>query len=428
MQNNCPNCFFPISKDDKVCPNCGLKLPQNTPPPPKDLPPPPPPIKAKKEFSDVKSHNIPSPPKDPPHVKKEAPYPYDYEETELRSKLKPTLIFIFMFFAVLTVAAIFFSNKYFKKPPQTPLIEDKPRIVPEGYSFIPEGISRIGSTRPIFDDEKPTFRVKIDSFFMKTTPVTNRDFAVFVQETGYTTDAERDTTLGFYTDTTGYQHDGGTWRNPQGPDGPSALDSIPDHPVTQVTWFDAARYCNWLSTREGLEVQYDTLTWQCLYTNGYRLPTEFEFEYASQGGSVVSYPWGDGSPGIEKVEAKANHAGYSTVGEYIQDMEGGDFKAVFSHMAKDGYMRTSPVTAFSSNNFGLYDMAGNVWQWCSNYYSDYPPVGSNYNPRGSESGEFRSMRGGSFGHDFRYLRCSARGKNIPMMAIELIGFRTMRSF
>lgn len=423
MQKNCPNCFFPVNEKDVKCPNCGYKLLKDVPPPPDDFPPPPP---AKKEPEKIPPVTVEKTPEKqiPPPSKTDYP---EYDEEEKKSKLPKILLSIFFILVILAILAIVFSNKFFKKPPQI-ITEEIFRSLPEGYSFIPEGICRIGSTRPIFDDEKPTFRVKIDSFLMKTTPVTNAEFYSFVRETGYITDAEKDTTIGFYTDTTGYQHDGGNWQRPRGPEGPDAPTDIPDHPVTQVTWFDAARYCNWLSSKEGLDIQYDTVTWQCRYTNGYRLPTEYEFEYAAQGGTIAAYPWGDESPGIEKSEAKANHAGYSTIGEYIQDMEKGDFASVFSHMARDGFMHTSPVKNFAPNNFGLFDMAGNIWQWCSNFYSDYPPAGSNYNPRGPESGEYRSMRGGSFGHDFRYLRCSSRGKNIPMMAIELIGFRTVRSF
>lgn len=421
MNKNCPNCFFPTSEKDLKCPNCGFKLVKDPPPPPDDLPPPPPmseePPKLKKE--------IPAPPMPEPKPPKEK-FDYYDEEGKKSNTFKIFLSIVIILF-IIAVGTVVLSNKFMKKTPVVTVTEPS-RELPQGYSFIPEGICRIGSTRPIFDDEKPTFRIKIDSFLMKTTPVTNEEFSIFVKETGYVTDAEKDSTIGFYTDTTGFQHDGGTWLRPRGPEGPDALAELPDHPVVQITWFDAARYCNWLSLKEGFEIQYDTVSWQCIYTDGFRLPTEYEFEYAAQGGNIGAYPWGDESPGIEKGQAKANHAGYSTVGEYIQDMEKGDFTSVFSHMAKDGFSHTSPVRSFPPNNFGLFDMAGNVWQWCSNYYSGYPPAGSNYNPRGPETGEYKSMRGGSFGHDFRYLRCSARGKNTPFMAIELIGFRTVRSF
>ncbi|MGC9367560.1 MAG: SUMF1/EgtB/PvdO family nonheme iron enzyme [bacterium] len=294
-----------------------------------------------------------------------------------------------------------------------------------GLVLVPGGIYRIGSYKAVFNDEVPNFKVELDSFYMKQTPVTNYEFSKFINETGYLTYAERDSSIGFWTDSTGYQHDGANWRHPRGMDGPDAVFDLPLHPVVQVTWYDAAIFCNWLSEKENLELQYDTITWECKFTNGYRLPTEFEWEAAAQGLRRSTYPWGENSPKATADSAQANHAGYLRVGEFIEDQQAMNFSSIMEHMRLDGYQFTSPVDAFPPNDLGLYDMAGNVWEWCQNYYDLYPPE-TYTNPRGFEDSEYKAMRGGSYGHDYRYLRRSARGKNVPYTAVELIGFRVMR--
>ncbi len=345
---------------------------------------------------------------------------------EGKTKVKKTIIFLSILLSIilLIIAGFLFGPRIIEELTTEHVVINE-IDVPSGMVLIPGGIYRIGSYKAVFNDEVPNFKVDVDSFFMKITPVTVSEFAVFINQTGYITRAEMDSTIGFWTDTTGYQHDGGFWKYPRGKEGPEALKELSDHPVTQITWFDAAVYCNWMSVKEGLEEQYDTLTWTCSYTEGYRLPTEFEWECAAKGLSMSTYPWGEMSPKADTANALANHAGYERVGDYMEDQLSGDFSKIFDHMVLDGYAFTSPVNAFPPNSFGLHDMAGNVWEWCNNYYELYHPETFD-NPKGPEIGEYRTMRGGSFGHDYRYLRCASRGKNVSGTAVEVIGFRVMR--
>lgn len=348
----------------------------------------------------------------------------DYLENKQNPARKILIFGVILVFIILLIAAFVFvpriKDKFFPSSP-----DQSSAYEPPGLVLVPGGIYRVGSYKAVFNDEVPNFKVELDSFYMKETPVTNYEFGKFINETGYLTYAERDSSIGFWTDSTGYQHDGANWRHPRGMEGPDAVFDLPLHPVVQVTWFDAAVFCNWLSEKEGLELQYDTITWECKFTDGYRLPTEFEWEAAAQGLRRSTYPWGEESPKATEDSAQANHAGYLRVGDFIEDQQAMNFSSIMNHMRLDGYQFTSPVDAFPPNDLGLYDMAGNVWEWCQNNYDLYPPE-TYTNPRGFEDGEYKSMRGGSYGHDYRYLRRSARGKNVPYTAVELIGFRVMR--
>jgi len=403
MSKECPECGTENKLIAENCSICNYKFPKES-----STPPPPPNGKVimgkndNKEFQDS--------------------FDVEYKEDDFPKSHKVRNIIIILSIILIIILAVIFIPKIFMGKEKN-IVENIVEI-PQGMVLIPENDIRIGAVKAIFNDEVPTFRIKIDSFFMKETPVTVSEFLTFVEAENYLTDAEKDTTIGFWTDTTGYQHDKGNWRYPRGDSGPT-IDQLQDHPVTQVTWYDAVRYCNWLSRVEGFEEQYDTLNWKCKYTYGYRLPTEYEWEFAAHGGKLSTYPWGEDFPGIKKTEAMANHAGYSTIGEYIQDAEEGNFASIIEHMSEDGFRYSSPVKTFPPNDYGLYDMSGNVWEWCSNYYGIYPPAGSNYNPTGPPEGDMRVMRGGSFGHDLRYLRCCSRGKNFPDIAIELIGFRVV---
>lgn len=418
MDKECPECGTENELSAIKCSICNYKFPkQSLSPPP---PPPPKETVPKEDFEDKKIEEEDFEEKE----FKDEFQENNFQENNFPKSKKKRNIFIIMVVITAVILAIIFILKVFNKKEGNIELENTIEI-PQGMVLIPEKDIRIGAVKAVFNDETPTFRIKVDSFFMKETPVTVFDFLAFVEAENYITDAEKDTTIGFWTHETGYQNDKANWRFPRGDSGQNAVLNLQDHPVTQVTWYDAVRYCNWLSREEGFEEQYDTISWSCKYSYGYRLPTEYEWEMAAHGGKMSTYPWGEDFPGIGKEEARANHAGYRTLGEYIQDSEKGDFSSILEHMAKDGYIYTSPVKAFPPNDYGLYDMSGNVWEWCSNYYGIYPPAGSNFNPTGPLEGDIKVMRGGSFGHDIRYLRCCSRGKNYPNMAIELIGFRVM---
>ena len=165
------------------------------------------------------------------------------------------------------------------------------------------------------------------------------------------------------------------------------------HPVVYVTSLEAIKYCQWLGTRERKK---------------YRLPTEAEWEYAARGSDGRKYPWGN----FDRRGDLANYADRNTVFAW-SDRE-----------ISDGYPESSPVGAFpnGASPFGIEDMAGNVWEWCHDFFEQYrgtPKV----NPRGATCGAKRAYRGGSWKSRFSSLRASARGANVPNYSCNDIGFR-----
>jgi len=165
------------------------------------------------------------------------------------------------------------------------------------------------------------------------------------------------------------------------------------HPVVYVSYLDAVKFCQWLSARERRK---------------YRLPTEAEWEYAAKGNDQRKFPWGnyDGRGDL------ANFADRNTVFAW-SDRE-----------IDDGYPESSPVGAFplGASPFGIEDMAGNVWEWCLDYYELYRP-GPKTNPRGSTAGSKRVHRGGSWKSRFSSLRTTARSSNVPGFSCNDLGFR-----
>ncbi|HLK58253.1 MAG TPA: formylglycine-generating enzyme family protein [Chthonomonadaceae bacterium] len=267
-----------------------------------------------------------------------------------------------------------------------------PGRAPEGMVWIPPGRFSMGSEYAAFTDARPIHTVELDGFWMDATPVTNAQFLRFVAATHYVTVAERKLdprdfpgvskeklipgALVFQAPKGPVSLDdvsqwwvyipGANWRHPEGPK--SDLHGREDHPVVQVCYEDAVAYATWA---------------------GKRLPTEAEWEYAARGGMTqMAYVWGN--------EFKPG-------GKFMANTWQGHFPDTNSR--DDGYDRTSPVHAFPPNRFGLYDMAGNVWEWCTDWYRpDYYAVSPRKNPQGppdsldpDEPGvPKRVQRGGSF--------------------------------
>jgi formylglycine-generating enzyme required for sulfatase activity len=190
----------------------------------------------------------------------------------------------------------------------------------------------------------------------------------------------------------------------------SVLENRDNHPATGVTWFGAAAYCNWLSQKDGYHPVYNTTTWESDFTkNGYRLPTEAEWEYAARGGQTnpyFNYPWGNDADKTKANWPKSSDPYESgpnphttPVGFYNGQLH------IKSEFNWPGSIETYQPSN-GANAYGLYDMAGNVWQWCNDWYrQDYYKVSQSNDPTGPTMSEatpmqdgkiYRCMRGGNW--------------------------------
>lgn len=293
-----------------------------------------------------------------------------------------------------------------------------------GMVWVPGGRFWRGSDE--FFDTRPVREVEVDGFWIDRTEVTNADFARFVAATGYVTvaerpldprqfpgadpaalvpgsivfspskkDADRTAPLSWWSYVAG-----ANWQQPRGPG--SSIEGQDNHPVVQVCWDDAVAYANWA---------------------GKRLPTETEWECAARGGlDRTTFTWGNESPATSPTRANIWQGPFPT-----------------RNSVADGFSTTAPVGSFPPNGFGLHDMAGNVWEWCADWYRpDAYALASARNPTGpttsfdpDEPGiPKRVQRGGSFlcSDDYcvRY-RPGARGKGDPGSTASHIGFRCVRS-
>jgi formylglycine-generating enzyme len=323
--------------------------------------------------------------------------------------------------------------------PSDELITEEPEDAPLGMRWIPGGTFTMGTDNPKFPDETPAHEVTLDGFWMDETEVTNRQFEQFVKASGYVTVAEkapdRDEIASqagidpadipaenlvpgaicfnskFDPKTLKKDHPlwpyqvwtyikGASWRHPEGPD--SNVDDRWDHPVVHVSWDDAIAYCRWA---------------------GKRLPTEAEWEYAARGGLKDSeYPWGNE---------------LQPAGLWASNIWQGEFP--LENRGDDGFRQSSPVKTFPPNAYGLYDLSGNVWEWCSDWYRpDYYRNSPDRNPVGPVSSvdplepgiPKRVQRGGSFMCSDNYCigyRVAARMKGDLTTGTFHCGFRTVLS-
>jgi sulfatase modifying factor 1 len=180
------------------------------------------------------------------------------------------------------------------------------------------------------------------------------------------------------------------------------------YPCVEVTWYGAVAFCNYRSEKEGLTPCYDLSDWSCDWSaNGYRLPTEAEWEKAARGGAAGHrFPWSDTDTiqhARANYESKSNYS-YDTspTQGHHPDYDDGD------------YPYTSPVGSFAPNGYGVYDMAGNVWEWVWDYWdAHYYSVSPETDPRGPSSGSYRVVRSGRWGYDACYCRVAGRRHGWP---------------
>lgn len=322
------------------------------------------------------------------------------------------------------------------RPEDADLIVKEPGKTPPGMVWIPGGVSLLGNAEGQHEDERTEHEVALDGFWMDATEVTNRDFQKFVKDTGYVTLAEKTPTaedlpgvdfskidpenlkpgsICFTYEFAGEKIDkshplwpyrlwgyvkGANWAHPDGPE--STIEDKLDHPVVHVNWDDANAYAKWA---------------------GKRLPTEAEWEYAARGGSAgLSFPWGN--------EQRPD-------GKWMHNVWQGEFP--YKNENLDGFLKSSPVKSFPPNAFGLYDMSGNVWEWCHDWYlPDYYTFSPRRNPQGPDTSHDpnepglpkRVQRGGSFMCNVNYCtgyRISARMKGTPDSGLRHTGFRCVKS-
>jgi len=204
-----------------------------------------------------------------------------------------------------------------------------------------------------------------------------------------------------------------------------------DHPMVMVSWYAAVAFCNWKSEQEGFEGCYNLSTWTCDFAKtGFRLPTEAEWEYAARGGLAGKrYPWGD--------SILSSQANYYTSGN---PYETGDYPWTTPVGFYDGQLRqktdfnwpgsaTSYQTTSGVNSYGLYDAAGNVFEWCNDWYdSDYYDSSPGVNPQGPTSGTSRVIRGGGWISGEDGCRASYRYFNGPTYRLNDFGFRLALDF
>jgi sulfatase modifying factor 1 len=243
--------------------------------------------------------------------------------------------------------------------------------------------------RSWFEDESPSHLVRITCpYYLGAHEVTLGQFRAFVKATGYKTSAETDGQGGWGIDEKGEWSQSVTygWRN-------AGFVQNEDHPVANLTWNDAVSFCDWLSQLEGKK---------------YRLPTEAEWEYACRAGTRTRYWHGDAPDGLAKI---ANVPDRAAVPDDLLAIDG-----------SDGYAYSAPVGSFPPNPWGLYDMHGNVSEWCSDWWGDYPK-GPAVNPQGPTAGSDRVARGGGWNFVASTCRSAARGAYPPGKPFSSVGFR-----
>ncbi|MGB1208053.1 MAG: formylglycine-generating enzyme family protein [Paracoccaceae bacterium] len=277
------------------------------------------------------------------------------------------------------------------------------RWLDEDIAWIDGGPSHIGTDRPELrvDGESPLRKTRLAPFGMARTTVSNAQFAAFVEETGYRSEAHdygwSFVFRGLLSEQSGPQPeglpwwnavDGATWDHPLGPG--SSWRDAPDHPVVHVSWTDARAFAVWA---------------------GGRLPTEAEWEHAARGGAALArYPWGDAEPDDTTIFANIWQGRFPDVNTQV-----------------DGYYGTAPVRSFEPNAYGLFHMSGNVWEWCADAFK-IRSVSASAKRRNAQARRDKEklMKGGSFlchaSYCWRYRIAARTGRPADNAAVHA-GFR-----
>ncbi len=251
-----------------------------------------------------------------------------------------------------------------------------------------------------YEDEHPQHRVRLSKpYYLGSHEVTIGEFGQFVQAKGYKTEAERDGEGGWgWNEATGKLEG----RDPKYTWQSTGWKQTDAHPVVNVSWNDAVAFCAWLSQKDGRK---------------YRLPTEAEWEYACRAGTTTMYQHGDDPEGLVRVGNVADETAKSKLTNY---------QSTSYLAARDGHVFTAPVGSYAANAWGLYDMHGNVYEWCQDWYgADYYGNSAGTDPTGPSSGSSRVLRGGSWGGSPRDCRSALRDWDAPTYRHLGLGFRVV---
>ncbi len=301
------------------------------------------------------------------------------------------------------VPAIFVAGLMLFSP--TLSVAEAPLFVPENFVLIPGGEFTMGSPEGEFGraEKKSIYKkygfeysetqhqVRVSTFYMSKYAVTVAEFRKFVAATGYRTDAEKGGFSTIIADNQLKKEEGVNWRD--GVSGKVRPQSEENHPVLHVSWYDAVAYCNWMTAKTG---------------KTYRLPTEAEREYACRAGTTTPFNTGESLTAVQS----------NNSGNYPYNNKS---KRVFRE-------NTVSVSSFAPNAWGLYNMHGNVYECCSDwfgdkYYEECKSKGIVENPPGPETGLLRVIRGGSWMNYARACRSAYRIGFIPDYGNSLVGFR-----
>lgn len=265
-------------------------------------------------------------------------------------------------------------------------------------------------------DELPRHRVRITKpFYLGATTITYGNFLTFYHDSGYKTDAERDgkPSWGYNSERKLVQSTTFVFWN-------TGWEQTYEHPVVYVSWNDAVAFCDWLSRKEGKK---------------YRLPTEAEWEYACRAGTDHRYFWGDdpedmvhygNGPDQDFKRWEERDNANITIAKWANGVKT-DTQIPYPFLShRDGYVFTAPVGKFQANAFSLYDMSGNVWQWCSDWHDVNYQNSPTDDPKGPDTGTERVERGGSWRNTPDDCRCAYRNNAGPALRYCELGFRVVR--
>jgi len=267
------------------------------------------------------------------------------------------------------------------------------KIPPRNFVRIPTGEFAMGSPEGEVDrsSNETQHQVKVSEFYLSKYAVTLAEFKQFIDESGYQTDAEKENNSEIWNGEEWENKEGVNWRH--GVSGNERASEEENHPVLHVSWNDAVAYCKWMSNKTG---------------KSFRLPTEAEWEYACRAGTTTPFNTGE-----NLTTAQANYNG----------------NYPYNNNQKGKYREnTVPVDSFEPNAWGLYNMHGNVWEWCRDwyegkYYEECKENATVENPAGPETGSYRVLRGGGWRSNAWYCRSADRSSGAPGHRSDYVGFR-----